>query len=125
MEDFDDAILSDADSNDPVVLLWWFGDPKTMGEVLRRPAGKRVAWMHSGAAGVEHLLREPAIKRLRDVPLTNARGAFSASLGEWAVFSFLWFNKNVSRMRAAQAWGVDARAGWDAQREIRRDHRLR
>jgi phosphoglycerate dehydrogenase-like enzyme len=110
VDDFDDAILSDADSNDPVVLLWWFGDPKTMGEVLRRPAGKRVAWMHSGAAGVEHLLREPAIKRLSDVPLTNARGAFSASLGEWAVFSFLWFNKNVTRMRAAQANGEWMRA---------------
>ena len=110
VDDFEDAILNDADSNDPVVLLWWFGDAKTMGEVLRRPAGKRVAWMHSGAAGVEHLLREPAIKRLSDVPLTNARGAFSASLGEWAVFSFLWFNKNVSRMRAAQANGEWMRA---------------
>ena len=108
--DFDASILDDAESPDPVALLWWFGDAKVMGEVLRRPVRKRVAWMHSGSAGVEHLLRDASVKQSGSVPLTNARGAFSASLGEWALFSFLWFNKNVARMRAAQEKGEWMRA---------------
>eukprot|EP00982_Pelagococcus_subviridis_P004077 29049-Pelagococcus_subviridis.AAC.7 len=64
----------------------------------------RVAWLHSGSAGVEHIL---AVPRVRDAvaPLTNARGAFSASLGEWALFASLWFAKKVHAMRASQAKG--------------------
>ena len=108
--DFDASILNDAESPNPVALLWWFGDAKVMGEVLRMPVRKRVAWMHSGSAGVEHLLKDASIKHSGSVPLTNARGAFSASLGEWALLSFLWFNKNVRRMRAAQEKGEWMRA---------------
>jgi phosphoglycerate dehydrogenase-like enzyme len=64
----------------------------------------RVAWLHSGSAGVEHIL---AVPRVRDAvaPLTNARGAFSASLGEWALFASSWFAKKVHAMRASQAKG--------------------
>jgi len=39
------------------------------------------------------------------VPLTNAKGAFSASLGEWAIFGCMWFAKKVNAMRKAQAAG--------------------
>ena len=104
-----------------------FGDAKVMGEILAAPCASsssspssssrgdgsshapserdgRVAWLHSGSAGVEHIL---AVPRVRDAvaPLTNARGAFSASLGEWALFASLWFAKKVHAMRASQAKG--------------------
>lgn len=110
LEDFPEEVLNGgsktADDNTttthPVALLWWFGDGKTMGDVLRKPVAKNIAWIHSASAGVEHLLKDTAITQSH-VPLTNAKGAFSASLGEWAIFSFLWFNKKVHAMRISQS----------------------
>jgi hypothetical protein len=99
----------------PVAVLWWFGDAKVMGEILDAPCATstspasssrdgRVTWLHSGSAGVEHIL---AVPRVRDAaaPLTNARGAFSASLGEWVMFASMWFAKRVHAMRVSQAKG--------------------
>ena len=98
LDDFPSAVLDDPDGR-PAALLWWFGDAAVMDAVLRRPAASRVAWIHSGAAGVEHILKHPEI-RSAPAPLTNAKGAFSASLGEWSIFAFMWFAKRVGAMRA-------------------------
>ena len=108
LDDFPSAVLDDPDGR-PAALLWWFGDAAVMDAVLRRPAASRVAWIHSGAAGVEHILKHPEI-RSAPAPLTNAKGAFSASLGEWSIFAFMWFAKRVGAMRAAQAEGRWMRA---------------
>ena len=62
------------------------------------------ARVHSGSAGVEHLLKLPEVAA-GAAPLTNARGAFSASLGEWAIFGCLWFAKKVNAMRDSQRAG--------------------
>ena len=104
LEDFPREITHERDGN-PVALLWWFGDPGVMGGVLRSPCAERVAWIHSGSAGVEHILDTQPEVRAHPAPMTNARGAFSASLGEWAIFASMWFAKKVNAMRKSQAAG--------------------
>ena len=104
LEDFPTEVLNSAEG-DPVALLWWFGDPNLLGEILRTECAKpRVVWVHSGAAGVEHILTQKEILQ-NAIPLTNAKGAFSASLGEWAIFGCMWFAKKVNAMRRSQAAG--------------------
>ncbi|KAK9866561.1 hypothetical protein WJX84_010448 [Apatococcus fuscideae] len=64
------------------------------------PKLSNVKWIHSCSAGVESLLWPDLIKS--DVAVTNARGAFSHSLAEWAITSCSWFAKDLPRMRANQ-----------------------
>lgn len=104
VEEFDDAISGAGEARD-VALLWWFA-PRALAEgvmtaAARAERSERVRWMHSGSAGVEHLLAIPSVKGHSSV-MTNARGAFSASLGEWGVFACMYFAKRVDEMRAAQ-----------------------
>ena len=115
--------MLDSADGDPVALLWWFGDPDVLGEILRTECARnmpvveaaaatasgadataaaaaasataartrhgRVVWVHSGAAGVENILKQAEVRE-GAMPLTNAKGAFSASLGEWAIFGCMW-----------------------------------
>ena len=47
-------------------------------------SGDEIVWTHSASAGVDHLLKHEAIQTHGSV-MTNAKGAFSASLGEWEI----------------------------------------
>ena len=67
------------------------------------PAAKKVRWVHSITAGVDHVLF-PEL-RASDIPLTNGRGAFARSLGEWAIAGAMFFAKHMRQMRAAQLAG--------------------
>jgi phosphoglycerate dehydrogenase-like enzyme len=58
-------------------------------------------WIHSRSAGVEYLMF-PAVTD-SPVPLTNARGVYSASLGEFVMAAVLFFAKDFPRMRRSQA----------------------
>lgn len=60
-------------------------------------------WLHSLSAGVDHLMGT----RLRetDIPVTNAKGAYSPSLGEYCLAAMLYFAKSLRRMQASQAAG--------------------
>jgi hypothetical protein len=53
------------------------------------------------AAGVDTLV--PVLQQLGDeaqaVPLTNAKGAFSRSLAEYAVAAVMHFNKQITRLQ--------------------------
>jgi phosphoglycerate dehydrogenase-like enzyme len=60
-----------------------------------------VRWIHSRSAGVEHLMF-PAVTN-NGVPLTNGRGVFSASLGEFVMAAVLFFAKDLRRMLRSQA----------------------
>lgn len=66
-------------------------------------AASKLRWLHSLSAGVDHLMAT----RLResDIPVTNAKGAYSPSLGEYAVASMLFFAKQVRRLLESQAAG--------------------
>lgn len=65
------------------------------------PHAKKLHWVHSLSAGVENIvfpeLRESAI------PLTNSRGVYKRSLGEFALLGMLYFAKDVRRMERQQS----------------------
>ncbi|KAL3131826.1 hypothetical protein ABBQ38_007540 [Trebouxia sp. C0009 RCD-2024] len=57
-------------------------------------------WIHSASAGVEKLLFPELIKS--KVPVTNAKGAYSHSLAEWALTACSWFAKDLPRLKRQQ-----------------------
>jgi phosphoglycerate dehydrogenase-like enzyme len=69
-------------------------------------AAPKLRWMHSLSAGLDTLLF-PALAA-SPVVLTNARGVYSASLGEWVMASVLFFAKELRRLVRSQERGV-----WD------------
>ncbi len=60
----------------------------------------RLRWIHSIAAGVEHMLFPALVDS--DVPLTNGRGAYRRSLGEFVILGCLYFAKDVRRLQRQQ-----------------------
>merc|ERR1712110_521192 len=72
------------------------------------PKCPQVRWVHALSAGVDALcplLR--ALPRVADgnVPVTNAKGAYSSSLAEYALTAMLHFNKQIPRVQANRAAG--------------------
>ncbi|WNG26268.1 D-2-hydroxyacid dehydrogenase [Cystobacter fuscus] len=67
-------------------------------EVLRAllPRARSLRWIHALSAGVENLLFEELIHS--PLPLTNAKGAYSGSLGEFALAAMLFFAKDLRRL---------------------------
>lgn len=64
------------------------------------PQAQRLRWVHSLSAGVESMMYPEFISHA--VPLTNARGVFARSLGEYTLAAMLYFSKNLKRMREQQ-----------------------
>src|SRR4051794_6174278 len=64
---------------------------------------KRLRWVHSLSAGVENVLTPEMLAST--TPLTNARGVFAESLGEFVIAAALFFAKDLRRMRRSQAAG--------------------
>ena len=75
------------------------------GELLEAmwPAAKKLRWVHSLAAGVESQLVRDLVES--DVPLTNSRGVYKESLGEFVIAAALFFAKDLRRMIANQSAG--------------------
>jgi phosphoglycerate dehydrogenase-like enzyme len=67
------------------------------------PMARRVRWVHSRSAGVEDLLFPALVES--PVPLTNARGAFSGVLAEFAIGAVLFFAKDFRRLILSQMAG--------------------
>ena len=63
----------------------------------------RVRWVHSRSAGLDGVLFKELIES--PVPLTNGRGVFSQSLGEFALAAILYFAKDLRRMIRNQEAG--------------------
>jgi phosphoglycerate dehydrogenase-like enzyme len=89
-------------SKDATVILDWSGSRELLRTVF--PMCGKVRWVHSRAAGLDNLLFPELVES--DVPLTNGRGVFSASLGEFALAAILYFAKDFRRMLRNQAAGV-------------------
>mmetsp|Transcript_10476 Transcript_10476/g.23062 ORF Transcript_10476/g.23062 Transcript_10476/m.23062 type:complete len:338 (-) Transcript_10476:694-1707(-) len=82
-----------------VLAVFAGGSPAVLKELW--PLCPKVRWVHSMAAGVDTLapvMRE--LPRGTEVPVTNAKGAFSRSLGEYAIAAMLHFNKQVTRLQS-------------------------
>jgi phosphoglycerate dehydrogenase-like enzyme len=84
-----DAILSCINPGLPLELVW--------------NLAPNVKWVHSMSAGIEWILFPALVSS--PVPLTNGRGVFARSLGEFALTSMLFFAKRVREMLANQAAG--------------------
>jgi phosphoglycerate dehydrogenase-like enzyme len=86
-----------------VIFNWSLG-----GDLLREVFRMcpNVRWVHSRAAGLDNQLFPELIES--PVPLTNGRGVFSQSLGEFALAAILYFAKDLRRMVRSQVAGV-----WD------------
>jgi len=89
---------------DAAVIFNWSGSRELLEKVWKM--SPQVRWVHTRAAGLDSLLF-PALAE-SPVPLTNARGVFSASLGEFVIAAALFFAKDLRRMLRSQEAGV-----WD------------
>jgi phosphoglycerate dehydrogenase-like enzyme len=67
------------------------------------PKSAGVRWVHSRWAGIENLLFPALVES--DVVVTNGRGSFAESLGEFVLAAVLFFAKDLRRMRKSQAEG--------------------
>lgn len=63
----------------------------------------KLQWLHSLSAGVDHLMATHL--RQSTIPVTNAKGAYSQSLGEYCLAAMLFFAKDLRRMLNSQAAG--------------------
>jgi phosphoglycerate dehydrogenase-like enzyme len=83
------------------VILNWGGSRDLLRKVFAMSPNLR--WVHSKAAGLDNLLFAELIES--PVPLTNGRGVFSQSLGEFALAAVLYFAKDFRRMVRNQMAG--------------------
>lgn len=67
------------------------------------PLAKNLRWAHSMSAGVEKMLFPELVES--PVPLTNGKGAFTDSLGEFALASMLFFAKDLRQLVRNQEAG--------------------
>lgn len=84
-----DAVLCGGTSRNVLSTLW--------------PHLTKLEWVHALAAGLEDLLF-PALVESK-VVLTNTRGVFARSLGEFALAGMLHFAKDLRRLQRQQAEG--------------------
>ncbi|KAK9909416.1 hypothetical protein WJX75_001901 [Coccomyxa subellipsoidea] len=91
--------LSDIDWQSVNVLLNC-GSPVKRNLQTLWPHLPNLQWLHSTAAGVEHILFPDLVDG--PVTLTNAKGNFSHSLAEYTLAACNWFAKNLPRLRAQQ-----------------------
>jgi phosphoglycerate dehydrogenase-like enzyme len=95
------AVFAEA-SKDATVILNWSASRELLRSVFAMCGHLR--WVHSRTAGLDSVLFPELVKS--DVPLTNGKGVFSASLGEFALAAILYFAKDLPRMRRNQIAGV-------------------
>jgi phosphoglycerate dehydrogenase-like enzyme len=90
---------------DASVLFQWAGNREELKRVLA--GAPRLKWIHGRYAGLDAILSPELIAS--PVPLTNGRGSFSQSLGEFVMCGALYFAKDLPRMlrsKAARHWDM-------------------
>jgi phosphoglycerate dehydrogenase-like enzyme len=88
---------------DASILFNWSGSLELLREVLNMSS--KLQWMHSRSVGLERTLF-PELSE-NSVTLTNGRGVYSASLGEFVLAAILYFAKDFRRMirnQMARTW---------------------
>jgi phosphoglycerate dehydrogenase-like enzyme len=88
-------------SEDATVIFSWSISGKLLRDVFAMCP--KVQWVHSRSAGLDSVLFPELIQS--PVPLTNGRGVFSQSLGEFGLGAILYFAKDLRRMIANQEAG--------------------
>jgi len=85
------------------VLFQWAGNREELKKVLA--GAPKLEWIHGRYAGLDAILCPELIES--PVPMTNGRGSFSQSLGEYVMCGALYFAKDLPRMlrsKAARHW---------------------
>jgi phosphoglycerate dehydrogenase-like enzyme len=90
---------------DARVLFHWAGAIDDVRRIL--DGAPKLEWIHARYAGLDRILFPELIAS--PIPLTNGRGVFSQSLGEFAILGALYFAKDVPRLLRAKA-----NRQWDA-----------
>ena len=88
---------------DARVLFQWAGNREELKSILA--GAPKLEWIHGRYAGLDAILCPELIES--PVPLTNGRGSFSQSLGEFVMCGALYFAKDLPRMlrsKAARQW---------------------
>lgn len=80
-------------------ILHWSGTREMLRTTFMQC--EHLRWVHSRWAGLDNLLFTELVNS--DVVLTNGRGVFSQSLGEFALTAILFFAKDIPRMRRNQS----------------------
>lgn len=83
------------------VIFSWGAKRDVMEQLLAQTPNLK--WIHSRSAGLDSLLFPALIES--PVPLTNGRGVFSQSLGEFVLAAILYFAKDFRRMIRNQEAG--------------------
>jgi len=81
------------------VILCWPGPCTLLEQVW--PLARNVRWIHCVYAGLDGMLFPALIES--NVAVTNSRGVFSNSLGEYVMAAVLFFAKDLRRMIGNQA----------------------
>jgi phosphoglycerate dehydrogenase-like enzyme len=84
---------------DAKVLFQWAGNREELKRVLA--GAPRLEWIHGRYAGLDGILSPELVES--PVPLTNGRGSFSQSLGEFVMCGALYFAKDLPRMLRSKA----------------------
>lgn len=88
-------------ARDATVIFNWSGPRELLQAAFAACAG--VQWVHSRLAGIDNLLFSELVES--PVPVTNGKGVFSPSLGEFALGAVLYFAKDFRRMIRNQMAG--------------------
>ncbi len=89
---------ADVGMREAKAILHWSGTREMLQEAFAKCVQLR--WVHSRWAGLDSLLFPELVNS--DVALTNGKGVFSPSLGEFAVAAMFYFAKDIPRMRRNQ-----------------------
>jgi phosphoglycerate dehydrogenase-like enzyme len=89
---------------DPDVAVCGIGKGKLMQRLW--PRVQKARWLHSLTAGLENVLFPELVES--SITMSNAKGVYGRSLGEFAIASALYFAKDFRRMVRSQQAGV-----WD------------
>jgi phosphoglycerate dehydrogenase-like enzyme len=87
------ALAGEAD-----VVLVWAATKEMITAIL--PTASKAQWIHGRFAGMDHIMTPQLAAS--PIPLTNGRGVFSQSLGEFVLAATLYFAKDFPRMRRSQ-----------------------
>src|SRR4051794_7524298 len=84
---------------DATVLFMWSKGGQVLRDVFAMCPNLR--WLHSKSAGLDGVIFPEIVESA--VPMTNGRGVFSQSLGEWGLLAMLYFAKDVRRLVRQQS----------------------
>ncbi len=82
-------------------ILNWRSDAALLQQIW--PMAQRLRWVHARSAGLDGMLFRELVES--PVTLTNARGVFSESLGEFTIGAVLFFAKDFRRLVLSQMAG--------------------